>query len=56
MDGVGMDTRTGIRDEACQAVLEGPVRPSRRGGPPRAKETAVGPLRGGCGGLGEALS
>ena len=56
MDGVGMDARTGIRDEACQALLEGPVRPSRPGGPPRAQETPVESLRGCCGGLAEVLS
>lgn len=56
MDGVGMDTRTGIRDEACQAVLEGPVRPSWPGGPPRAQETAVELLRGCCGVLAGVLS
>ena len=33
MDGVGMDARTGISDEPCQAVLEGPVRPSWPAGP-----------------------
>ena len=56
MDGVGMDARAGIRDEACQAVLQGPERPSRPGGSPRAQETPVGPLRGCCGGLAEVLS
>lgn len=56
MDGVGMDARTGIRDEPCQAVLEGPVRPSRSGGPQRAQETPVGPLRSCCGVWAEALS
>lgn len=56
MDGVGMDTRTGIRDETCQAVLEGPVRPSRSCGPQRAQETPVGPLRSCCGVRAEVLS
>jgi hypothetical protein len=56
MDGAGMDTRTGVRDEACQAVLEGPVRPSRSGGRPPPQENPLGPLRGCCGGLTEALS
>ncbi|MDQ0759603.1 hypothetical protein QFZ32_007207 [Streptomyces canus] len=56
MDGVGMDARTGIRDEACQAVLEGSVRPSRPGGSRRAQETPVGPLRGCWGVLAEVLS
>jgi hypothetical protein len=56
MDGVGMDTSTGIRDEVCQAALEGPVRPSRSGGPPPDQENPVGPLRGCCGGLAEVLS
>ncbi|MDH6433194.1 hypothetical protein M2158_001671 [Streptomyces sp. SAI-144] len=56
MDGVGMDARTGIRDEACQAVLQGPERPSRSGGSPRAQESPVGPLRGCCGGMAEVLS
>lgn len=56
MDGAGTDARSGIRDEACRAVLEGPVRPSRAGGPPRAQETPVRPLRGCCGGLAEVLS
>ncbi|CAM5651206.1 hypothetical protein SCANM124S_07678 [Streptomyces canus] len=56
MDGVGMDARTGIRDESCRAVLEGPVRPSWPGEPPRAQEAPVGPLRGCCGVLVEVLS
>lgn len=56
MDGVGMDARTGIRDEACRAVLGGPVRPLWPGGPPWAQETAVGLLRGCCGVPAEVLS
>jgi hypothetical protein len=56
MDGVGMDAWTGIRDEVCQAVLEGRVRLSRPGGPPWAQETPVGSLRGCCGVLAEVSS